>query len=105
MWSKIRVEAVKITDDSFPVFVECELIDSHGKKHIFHDKHPIFFRNYDIVIPCSGEMNCKIIKNYRDTVIIDTSEPDDIESDEGKHIFEVDKELIIYNAEAEQAII
>ncbi|MDE7293843.1 MAG: hypothetical protein K2N72_05405 [Oscillospiraceae bacterium] len=96
MWGSVRVEVVKITDYSCPIFVECELIDSHGKKHIFHDKHPIFFSNYDVVIPCRGEMNCKIIKNNCDTVIIDTSEPDDIESDEGNYIFEVDKELVKY---------
>ncbi len=96
MLGSVRVDVVKITDYSCPVFVEYELIDSHGKKHIFHDKHPIFFSDYDVVIPCSGEMNCKIIKNNPDTVIIDTSEPYDIESDEGNYIFEVDKELIKY---------
>ena len=37
----VRVQVVRFVDDSFPGFVECELIDAHGRRWLFVEKGPV----------------------------------------------------------------
>lgn len=84
----VKVNVLRIIDDSFPVFVECELIDCHGTHHYFIDKLPVV-SEYDAVPPCIGAIRCTVMENKENTVVIDTSLPDDIASTNGAYQFEV----------------
>ena len=35
------VQIIRFVDSSFPGWVECELIDADGKRHVIRDKVPI----------------------------------------------------------------
>lgn len=90
----VKVNILRIVDNSgYPDFVEFELTDCNGKQHYFIDKLPIVSK-YDAVPPCIGAMRCMIIGIKENTVVIDTSLPDDIESVNGEYQFEVDKHLV-----------
>lgn len=86
-----KVEIVRMICDSFPAFVECVLVDCHGKKHYFHDKISVFSLDYDTEVPKTGEMRCRIVQVGQDSLIIDTLLPDAIESTDGEHRFEIDR--------------
>jgi len=91
----VKVNVLKIVDTSFPIFVEFELTDCNGIIHRFVDKVPVISNNYDIIPPCTGYMRCSIIKEKSETFIIDTSNPDDIESINGEYQFEVNRNQVI----------
>lgn len=91
----VKVEILKIIDMSFPIFIEFELIDINGTSHHFIDKVPVVSGDYDLVPPCDGYMGCTIINETENTFIIDTVLPDDIESTNGEHTFEVYKEQVV----------
>ena len=92
---EVKVNITKIIDDSsYPTFVEFELVDIHGKHHLFRDKLPIISFENEIEPPCEGELQCKVIKKSGDVITIDTSVPWDVDSVEGETIFEVSAELV-----------
>lgn len=89
----VKVDVLKIVDMSQPIFVEFMLVDCNGISHHFIDKVPVIC-DYDSIPPCNGYMRCNIIKETSNTVIIDTSKPDGIESLNGKYQFEVYEEQV-----------
>lgn len=91
----VKVNVLKIVDNSFPIFVEFELMDCNGISHRFVDKVPVISHNYDLIPPCTGYMRCSIIKETNKTFLIDTSRPDDIESTKGEYQFEVNMDQVI----------
>lgn len=93
--ASVKVNILEILNMSFPIFVKFELIDCNGVSHHFIDKVPVISDNYDLIPPGTGNMRCSIIKETNNTIIIDTSKPDDIESLNGKYQFEVFKEQVI----------
>lgn len=91
----VYVEILRMIDDSFPIFVECVLLDSRGKKHYFHDKISIFLSDsHTITFPTIGQIRCQIIQDGEETLIIDTLFPDRLESTQGQHRFEIHKNQI-----------
>ena len=92
--ANVKVNVLKIVDMSFPIFVKFELIDCNSVSHYFIDKVPVISDNYDLIPPCTGNMRCSIIRETNNTIIIDTSKPDDIESLNGEYQFEVFKEQV-----------
>lgn len=90
----VKVKVLEIVDMSQPGFVKFELVDCNGISHHFIDKVPVIC-DYDPILPCDGYMRCNIIMETSDTIIIDTSRPDDIESLNGEYQFEVYKGQII----------
>lgn len=90
----VKVEILRIIDNSFPVFVECVLVDCNGKKHYFHDKLPVFSLDCNTEVPRVGEMGCRIIQDKQDTLVIGTLLPDGIESTNEEYRFEVYKSQI-----------
>lgn len=95
MYGNVRVEILRIVDDSFPVFVEFELIDCKGNSYHFIDKTPVVGCEYDVVPKSDGYLRCSIIDEREDTYVIDTSLPDDIENVNGECRFEVKKEQML----------
>lgn len=93
--TEVKVNIVKIIDDSsYPTFIEFELVDIHGKHHLFRDKLPIVSFEDEIEPPCEGELGCKVIKKSGDVITIDTSVPWDVDSVEEETIFEVSADLV-----------
>jgi hypothetical protein len=97
MTTEVRVAIVAWVDDAQPGFVACQLIDADGREHQFIDKAPIFTAtdlNRDSAYPQPGWIACTVLDRYRDAqgravVIIDTTQPDGVESTVGETRFTV----------------
>lgn len=87
------VDVLGVTDNSYPVFVDFQIVDCNGVYHNFHEKSYVVNLQYfdDGNLTSDGTIRCKIIKVKENTFIIDTSEPDGIVSVDGLHEFEVNK--------------
>lgn len=94
----VKVKILKIIDNSFPIFVECVLVDLNGERHYFHDKLSVFSIEDSVQYPCFGELRCQITQYKRNTVVIETLLPDDIESITGKYRFEVYRNQVFQNS-------
>ena len=92
-----KVMITKITDESFPTFVEAVLTDYHGETHYFTDKLPIFSLERTPKLPCEGVIRCIIIQDNGETCLIDTSLPDGVWSTQGLFSFEVLKTQLIFS--------
>ena len=92
--ANVKVNVLEIVDMVFPIFVKFELIDCNSVSHYFIDKVPVISDNYDLIPPYTGNMRCSSIRETNNTIIIDTSKPDDIESLNGEYQFEVFKEQV-----------
>jgi hypothetical protein len=91
--SEAKVTITKITDElTYPMWAEAELTDRHGNKHVFKDKLPIFAcDDTDKTCPREGVVRCFIKEEHDSYYVIDTRFPDDVESENGETLFEVDK--------------
>ena len=100
--SEIEVAIVRIVDEAFPGFVECKLIDAHGREHTFVEKAPVVSAQ-DIsarsTFPVSGHVACKIESELQDEsgrvlLRVDTTQPYGIESTAGDTRFELLEEQV-----------
>ncbi len=98
----VKVKIIRITDLSFPGFIEFELTDSKGKNHRFIDKIPvvceceIYITDFPSINEnCMGKISCIIKEEKEKTFIINTEYPWDIESTDGEYEFEVWKNQVV----------
>jgi hypothetical protein len=93
----VTVQITRFVDDSFPGFVECELVDANGTKHLFVDKVSVlslFHLCSSSSYPCTGSIRCTLGAEYKDesghaVVNISTEIPDHVETKEGNTRFVV----------------
>lgn len=95
--TRIRATITRFVENYQPGIVECRFTDAHGTEHIFVLKMPYVTSEHlaaDSLYPIPGSIACRII-DTRETiqgqrvVIVDTDEPDAIESSTGISRFEV----------------
>ncbi len=94
---EIEVAITGITDDSFPGWVECELYDAWGNKHVFHDKTQVFTceaLTAGSVFPHKGVVRCVLSDEWvdgdgRSIVTVSTDKPDGVETAEGVTRFDL----------------
>ena len=87
----LPINIIRLVDDNFPGWVECELIDAVGNRHLFVEKTPVVTRESlerDGSFPRTGEFACEILSSWRAEngellTTIDTSRPLGIESQGG----------------------
>ena len=87
----IKVQIVRYVDDNQPGWVECELFDADGRRHLFIEKVPVLTLDDlrpDSKYPVPGIIRCEVLRNYRDEggrelVHVRTEKPWGIESTEG----------------------
>jgi hypothetical protein len=98
----LNVQIIRFVDGSFPGWVECELVDSEGRRHLIIDKFPMFtpkVLDADSEYPTPGTVRCEVLKRYQDEkgqelVCVSTARPWSIESTEGLSEFIVPAGLI-----------
>lgn len=93
----VKVTITRITDDSFPSFVEAMLTDYQGEAHYFTDKLPVFSLEDNPKLPYDGTIRCIVIQDNTESCLIDTSVPDDVRSIQGIFTFEVHKNQIVFD--------
>jgi hypothetical protein len=98
----VAVQIVRFVDTSFPGWVECELVDADGRRHILKDKVPIFTvedLDAESKYPVPGSVACEILEQYENEkgqqfVRVSTIKPYHIESTEGLSEFTVPASLV-----------
>ena len=93
----VSVQITGYVDDHFPGIVSCILRDIHGRAWRFVEKAPVVsLANLTerSAYPQNGEIACRVMTRSEDpsgraTVVVDTSSPSDVESEEGQTRFEV----------------
>lgn len=66
------------------------ITDVLGREHRFFDKIPIFTAQYlePDDVPCDGIIRCAKVKERADgTILVDTYDPDHVESTRDEHLF------------------
>jgi hypothetical protein len=87
----LAVQIVRFVDSRFPGWVECELVDAAGHRHIFKDKVPIFTvedLDANSKYPTPGVVSCEVVEHYKnekgqELVRVRTVKPYGIESTKG----------------------
>ena len=91
------VQIIRMTDPSFPGWVECLFHDAFAQEHRVIDKVAIFTEqalNENDVYPRSGEIACQMVREWRDETgcercLINTLHPDGIQALNGETQFDV----------------
>ena len=68
--ANVSVQIVRFVDSDFPGWVECELTDADGRRHIIRDKVPVFTAELlddQSRYPVTGDMPCEIVQRFHDT--------------------------------------
>ncbi|HKF03660.1 MAG TPA: hypothetical protein VKB49_15180 [Candidatus Sulfotelmatobacter sp.] len=98
----LSVQIVRLVDDSFPGWVDCEFTDARARHHTITEKYAVLTHKMldaDSEYPTRGSMPCEVLHRYqnengRACVRITTDKPLSIESNEGVSEFEVPEELV-----------
>src|SRR5215212_1531471 len=93
----LPVTISRFADDDQPGWVECELSDAFGRRHVFIEKIPVVTEEEvwrDSSYPRGGMFACEVISSWvdekgRSLSKIDTSRPWGIESKDGQAEFVV----------------
>ena len=67
----VSVQIIRFVDSGFPGWVECELFDADGKRHVIRDKVPIFTAealDAKSLYPAAGTMQCEVVQRFQDEV-------------------------------------
>ena len=93
----IKAIAIQLIDNTeYPEIVLCEFMDCKGNKHEFIEKWPVVSdKEFINIFPIECVIGCTILETKADSYMVSTSEPWDIESEEGLSLFEIDKDLLI----------
>jgi hypothetical protein len=94
----VQVQVVRFLSDSFPGFVECALIDAHGRLWSFVEKGPVVTSEYLTATdeyPQPGVIACEVVGRAGPIVYIDTELPWGVESEEGETRFAVFEEQLV----------
>lgn len=97
----IKAAAIDLIDNSsYPEIALCEFVDIHGTKHRIVEKWPVVsIEEFDNIFPKDAYIGCNIIEEKSESVIVNTDQPWDIESVEGKTIFEIHKSSLVTDNE------
>ena len=93
----VKVEILKYTDDHFPGWVECRLIDANLTEHIFNEKVPVVTDaaiDATTSLPQPGVIGCILgamtkRQDGSEILTVNTAKPWGIESVKGQTQFEV----------------
>jgi hypothetical protein len=103
---EIRVTITRFIDESFPGWVEFQIVDADGRVWRFQEKVPVITTEdlwIDSEYPRPGSIACTVLRQHddpagRQVLTIDTSRPWGIESVDGTTVFEILPEQLELNS-------
>ena len=97
----VGVKIIRFVDGDYPGWVECELVDAHGIRHVIRDKVHIFTGetlDAKSVYPSAGSMQCAVVQRFQDglgrRLARVSTERFKVESVDGVTEFTVDANLV-----------
>ncbi len=94
--SKLKVDVTAIDKESFPGFVQFEFVDYFGITLEFSEKLPVLEIEVHEV-PYFAWIDCVVLEQKQDSVMISTDRSNGIESRSGQFEFEVKTEIVRFN--------
>ena len=93
----IKATATRLIDDSmYPEIVLCEFIDANDTRHKIIEKWPVVsYEKFENIFPKDCFIGCTVVETKFESYIVNTEQPWDIESEKGKTIFEIHKNLLV----------
>ncbi|MDI1477940.1 hypothetical protein [Polyangium sp. y55x31] len=94
----VRVQIVRFADESQPGWVECHLVDAHGRRWSFLEKVPVVtlaLLDEQSEYPQPGIIGCEVVGRRGGIARIDTAQLWAIESTEGETQFDVPESLLV----------
>jgi hypothetical protein len=94
----VQVQIVRFADDAQPGWVECHLLDAHGRCWSFLEKVPVVTTaplDHQSHYPQPGIIACEVLAWHGGIARIDTTRPWGIESTDGETQFEVQEFLLV----------
>jgi len=93
----VQITVIKIIDESFPIWLNFEIVDLLGNVHTFTEKAPVIFGNTESIpnsFPQLATIECKVIEISSSFAIIDTSQPHGICSLKGESHFKINADVL-----------
>ena len=101
--ARFEVKIARMTDETFPGFVECRFSDAHGHEHTVLEKAPVV--SAEVItgrstFPLCGHIACEVSSRRTDEagrilLQVDTARPHGIESSSGQIKFELLAEQVL----------
>ena len=98
----VSVQIIRFVNSDFPGWVECEVFDVEGCRHVLKDKVPIFTvepLDAESKFPMPGTVPCDVLRRFQDEngrqlARVSTEKPCNIQSSEGLSEFTVLASLV-----------
>ncbi|MEP9319918.1 hypothetical protein ABKS89_22445 [Pseudomonas sp. LABIM340] len=92
----LLVEIVRYTEECFPGWAECRLIDAGGRDWRFlKPRARLRTLNQDDRLPAVGQIDCEVLERLEGTALVSTAFPRGIKSLDGESHFRIPLSALI----------
>ncbi|WP_448680491.1 hypothetical protein [Pseudomonas nicosulfuronedens] len=92
----LLVEIVRYTEECFPGWAECRLIDAGGRDWRFlKPRARLRTGSHDDQLPAIGRIDCEVIERLNGTALVSTALPRGIKSLDGENRFRISLSSLI----------
>lgn len=92
----LLVEIVRYTEECFPGWAECRLIDVGGRDWRFlKPRARLRTDNQDDRLPAIGRIDCEVLERQGGAVLVSTAQPRGIKSLDGEYRFRIPLSALI----------
>ncbi|MBD9518055.1 hypothetical protein [Pseudomonas sp. PDM22] len=92
----LLVEIVRYTQECFPGWAECRLVDARGRDwHFLKPRARLHTPNQDDQLPAMGRIECEVLERQGGTALVSTEQPRGIRSLEGENRFRIPLSALI----------
>ncbi|MBG6291525.1 MULTISPECIES: hypothetical protein [Pseudomonas] len=92
----LLVEIVRYTEECFPGWAECRLIDAGGRDWRFlKPRARLHTGSSDDRLPAVGRIDCEVLERLDGSVLVSTASPRGIKSLEGENRFRIPLSALI----------
>jgi len=92
----ILVEVIRYTEECFPGWAECRLVDADGRDWRFLKKRSVVLHGPDDGrLPANGRIACEVIERLGSMALVSTSLPRGITSIDGESRFRIPLSALI----------
>jgi len=86
----LLVEIVRYTQECFPGWAECRLIDAGGRDWRFlKPRARLRTLNQDDRLPAMGRIDCEVLERQDGTALVSTAKPHGLKSMDGENRFRI----------------
>lgn len=90
------VEIIRYTEECFPGWAECRLVDVHGRDWRFLKRRAAVVQGPDNgQLPARGRITCEVVERLADMALVCTRRPLGVKSIDGESLFRIPLSALI----------